>query len=749
MVIPGISCRPLILNPAADEDAKRLAELQARPEVRICDELDTQLEGLAICRSPKARLDRDPQRLADEVLALTAAPAYQGRRWVYYPWCNRLVHLLGPDEFAEVRSNRNLFKLDPQQQRDLRTKTVGVVGLSVGRASAATMALEGLAGCYRLADFDILELSNLNRLRCSVADLGLNKAVLAAQELYEIDPYLDIEVYTDGITEDNIEDFLGGRGGLDLLVEECDELSMKVLLRERCRELRIPVIMETSDRGMVDVERFDLEPTRPLLHGLMDDVAAASLKGLSDKEKVPFALRVLGATDMSVDLAASLVEVGESITGWPQLASAVAVGGGIVGDFSRRILLNQHRESGRFYVDLDALLHPDRAVAIRVPEPSPSEPALNEPLPSLRGGVASTEPVTESDVRRLVQYGIRAPSGGNNQGWTFRFDGSALECSIDPTRVQSFLEFNRTGSTLSLGAAVENIVLAAGMMSVETDIDFQPNGPDSDVLCRIRLRNAADVETDPLSQWIDERRTSRARGSGRRLESDHATAIEASVPGHQVRLQLLSTDEELQAVAAIMGTNDRVAMQHEAVHRELMGDVRWTQRELDTRKDGLDLTTFDMRPFEMAAMRVLTRWPVMEKLRAGNRGMTLETATRRSVEASAAIGLLSVPGSDAKAYFEGGRAAQRMWLEVTRLGVAMQPMTVLPALLARLRRGGGEGLGEWHRALLTDLGDRFDRLYPRPSDSADIMLFRLAYAPIEPSRSVRRSIDDVFSYDPQ
>ena len=58
---------------------------------------------------------------------------------------------------------------------------------------------------------------------------------------------------------------------------------MKVLLRERARELRMPVVMETSDRGVLDVERFDLEPDRPLLHGRMDgmtsDNVAARLEG--------------------------------------------------------------------------------------------------------------------------------------------------------------------------------------------------------------------------------------------------------------------------------------------------------------------------------------------------------------------------------------------------------------------------------------------------------------------------------------
>ena len=30
--------------------------------------------------------------------------------------------------------------------------------------------------------------------------------------------------------------------------------------------------MATSDRGLVDVERFDLEPHRPILHGLLGDL---------------------------------------------------------------------------------------------------------------------------------------------------------------------------------------------------------------------------------------------------------------------------------------------------------------------------------------------------------------------------------------------------------------------------------------------------------------------------------------------
>src|SRR5262249_32643522 len=155
---------------------------------------------------------------------------------------------------------------------------IGIVGLSVGQSVALTMALEGVGGAFRLADFDTLGLSNLNRLRAGVHDLGINKAILAARQLFELDPYLDVQIFPEGITDANLEAFFTVGGPLDLLVEECDDLYAKVRLREEARRRRIPVVMDTSDRGMIDVERFDREPGRPLFHALAGPIRADQLK---------------------------------------------------------------------------------------------------------------------------------------------------------------------------------------------------------------------------------------------------------------------------------------------------------------------------------------------------------------------------------------------------------------------------------------------------------------------------------------
>jgi hypothetical protein len=171
-----------------------------------------------------------------------------------------------------------------------------------------------------------------------------------------MDPFLKVVCYPEGITPDNLEDFLTRGGKLDMLVDECDSVDVKIQCRVRARALRIPMLMETSDRGLVDVERFDLEPDRPLLHGLIDGIAVSDYNSLTDAEKIPIIGAMVGLATLSDRMKASLQEVGKTIRTWPQLASAVALGGGIGADICRRIALGQYHESGRYYVDLEQII---------------------------------------------------------------------------------------------------------------------------------------------------------------------------------------------------------------------------------------------------------------------------------------------------------------------------------------------------------------------------------------------------------
>jgi len=111
------------------------------------------------------------------------------------------VHVLDESEFVELRTNRNRYLITAAEQEVLAGKRIGIVGLSVGQSVAMAIALERGCGELRLADHDTLDLSNLNRLRGGVHEIGLPKVVMAARAIAELDPYLQVHTYPQGLTE--------------------------------------------------------------------------------------------------------------------------------------------------------------------------------------------------------------------------------------------------------------------------------------------------------------------------------------------------------------------------------------------------------------------------------------------------------------------------------------------------------------------------------------------------------------------
>ncbi|WP_084524100.1 ThiF family adenylyltransferase [Nocardia inohanensis] len=356
--------QPVLLEPVHAADYAALTALLESDQVtEVHDTIDTQLAELIGCREPQLRhTGAELERKIEEQLAGVEPWAYGS--WFWYPWSGRLVHVLPREEFRLVRADRNRGKIQRPQQRSLREHRIGIIGLSVGNSAAVTLALEGVGGAFRLADFDELSLSNMNRLRAGVHEVGLGKAVLCARQMYEIDPYLDIEIIPAGLTDETMTEFFQGDDTpIDLLVEECDTPYVKVAAREYARALGIPVIMDCNDRGMLDIERFDLEPDRPLLHGRIGDLRADDLRELTAQAKADLILAMVDADRISPELAASFGEIGRTLSSWPQLASDVALGGALVTAAARRILLGAPCDSGRFYVDLDLLISPEHNTA--------------------------------------------------------------------------------------------------------------------------------------------------------------------------------------------------------------------------------------------------------------------------------------------------------------------------------------------------------------------------------------------------
>ena len=720
--------RPLILDVRERDQREVLRVLREDPALQVIDRLAEQREQLADLKPvPAPSLEDEPQR------------------WVYYPWRRAVVRLLGPRSFNTLRLDRNRNKITRVEQSQQRRLRIGVVGLSAGHSIAHVLAMEGLAGELRVADFDTLELSNLNRIPGSVLDLGVNKAVVAARRIAEIDPYLRVLTIPEGITPKNLGCFLDG---LDLVIEECDSLDVKMLLREEARERRIPVLMETSDRGVLDVERFDLEPDRPLFHGLLPGLHSSDLAGLTIQQKAPYVLRILGAADITSRGAASLLEVGDTITGWPQLGSEVTLGAATAAAAVRRFGVSGELPSGRVRFDVEEVLSTIGPVVV---DPDVYVDAADGYVGDSDGGFSSSfalTPVAELQSHALtdridviVEAARWAPSGGNIQPWRFEADANQIRMYLVPERTTT-MDVRHRGSYVAIGAALFNARVAAASLKTLGECQLFPEGSPSHHVATLLIGESTDYEIAPLAPRVRERVANRRLGDTEPIDDEILKLLSRGVDREGASLRLAVDRPRIEELADVLAESDRIRFLLPKLHHEMVGELRIPGQ--DPLDEGLDVRTLELSPPEMAVLDLLRRPDVMEHLADWRAGHGLGARTRAMVSSSSALAIVTVPRSDPAWYVRGGAAVERMWLTAEQHGLAVQPVS--PVFLYAvdekdfLRLGG-----ERHVDTLFDLSQRFNELWDLDDGEHVALLLRLSHAPPPSTRSARLPLSELLS----
>ncbi len=344
--------RALFFTLAAGERSD-LNALAAECHVRVTDTIAAQLQELARTRypSPSKLAERDAF-VAQVTRDAGGADAYG--RWAFFAWSRTIVHLLPEDDYFAVITSRNHDKITLDEQAALRTKRVAVIGLSVGGEAAVNIAQEHLCGELVIADFDELDLSNLNRLQAGIDELGENKAHIVARRIARLNPYLPVRVFAEGVRSDNIGEFLNG---VDLLVEECDGLTIKYQIREEAKRRGINIIFGADERGFLSIEPHGDDPSFPIFHGR---ITAPPKPRAEHPDALSFfkalAEWIGGWESISQRSRDSLLAVDDRLCGYPQLASEARFNAGVLGHAARVTLLGAKIAGGVMYIDLDEMV---------------------------------------------------------------------------------------------------------------------------------------------------------------------------------------------------------------------------------------------------------------------------------------------------------------------------------------------------------------------------------------------------------
>ncbi len=709
------SRRPVILRDDGSEDGRLLSRLRSDPRVQVLDHRPSMLAQLRAVR---------PTPTTDEL--------NEPGLCLYYPWRRTVVWVLGPKAFRRLRLDRNRNKITPDEQTQLGRLKIGIVGLSVGHAIAHTLALEGLCGELRLADHDQLELSNLNRVPASLLDIETNKALVTARRIAELDPYLTVAVFTDGLTDKTMAPFLNC---LDLLIEECDSLDMKLRVRQEARARGIPVLMETSDRGLFDVERFDLEPERPLFHGLLGEVDPRPLMGLTSREKAPHVMRILQASELSARMAASMVEIDHRMSTWPQLGGDVALGAATVAAAVRRFGRDGNLPSGRVRVDLEISL-----------DNLDTNPLSS--LPSADGAVPHPEAtdltvLVPTDPLQAVIQAIRlAPSGGNSQPWSITRTSVGVDIALAADRT-SALDVGFRGSYVAIGAAGFNARVAAAQHHVCGSVTEFPEGAASDVVLSLSLVGGVDRQLADQYPAMIRRVTNRNFGRRETLTGRIAGALRSAAQAEGASVRLVTGPGQLAELADVLAESDRLRYLTPLLHGQMMAELKWPGH--DSLDAGIDVRTLGLDAADLAKLRVAVRGDVMALLADWGVGQALGDGTRDRVTTCSALAVITVGSDTPRDYVRGGAAAERVWVSATRSNLGVQPIS--PVFLYARNDTDRRGLSASFSVELTHLQRRFETILGLLPTEVPVLVMRLSHHAGSTVRSARLPSAQVLTVD--
>ena len=737
-----------LTNAKQEQEFKNLLEDNT---IQLYDAIYDQLTELIKIKNVSKKLSTaDITALISEHLQNTPIEKYGF--WIYYPWLNKVVHILKEEEFIEVRTNRNQHKITKRELAVLRTKKIGLIGLSVGQSITFTLILERCCGEIRIADFDDIQLSNLNRIKTGLHNIGVSKTIQAAREIAEFDPFIKISCFNDGINENNIDDFLTGNGIIDILVEECDSIDIKILARIKAKALGIPVVMETNDRGMIDIERYDLDKNYPLLHGLLGDVSYENLKGITPETALPFFMKFFSFDSVSDRGKVTLVELGQTVSTWPQLASSVMLGAGLVADTVRRILLNELNISGRFYVDTQNIIHntnPDAALY--------TPPQIKELDRYQMKEIATTINVEKngieiptSFIEAIVKDAMTAPSSGNDQPWKFFFNNNILYLFHDTSRSYSFGNYQNIASYISLGTVIENTVLSSHHNNHDIAVNFFPNNNNQECIAAIKFESQQTAlteshEFDNLYKFINVRCTNRKIVKNETAPDSVLQELRKATESiDDAKVSFITDKDDLKELGLIISACDRIRIMNPQGHYEFFNrEIRWSKASLEAEGTGMDVSTLELGPPQLLALKTISNDKVMQALLDIDGLKAYKAAAVPATINAAAMGLVTMPEYSRLNFVNGGRAVQRQWLKATELGYAYHPLLIPIYLFPRIIFGGGEGLTANVISELKNLRERFMQMFPGDEKRGEVFLFRIFKAENIKEKSLRLPLSKI------
>lgn len=266
-----------------------------------------------------------------------------------------------------------------------------------------------------------------------------------------------------------------------------------------------------------------------------------------------------------------------------------------------------------------------------------------------------TAPI-ETQLGFLLRYAILAPSTKNSQPWAFSVQANRIHLLAEVERGQPIADPDRRELYISLGCALENLLVAAEHFGFRHGVTYFPERGQDELVATVMFAPGG---------VPSHARAGATLNAILRRHNDNSVFRDAPVPAEvrrrlvacctepELRISLTSDRQFRRWINALTVEADRTEFANPAFRKELgywIGQGVFGAPPLMAGLGGLAVSKIDL-------------------------GETVAQQDHAIVESAALLGLISTEGDNHLAHVRTGQLFERLWLTATAMGVSVHPMS--------------------------------------------------------------------------
>lgn len=262
--------------------------------------------------------------------------------------------------------------------------------------------------------------------------------------------------------------------------------------------------------------------------------------------------------------------------------------------------------------------------------------------------------IAEESLLKILKYAAKAPSGHNTQPWIFKAGKDSLTILPDFSRALPVVDPDNHALYISLGCALENLIIAANEFNFKTVTEFI--GDERQPQMVVKLSPAAITDKSGLFGYIVKRQVTRREFRPEKVPASLLNELFEKT--ERVHVKLFLSEDEIDSLTPYINEANSLQFGNREFVNELVSWLRFSQKEVMTKGDGIWSASMGLPN----TGRFIGKFTMKNFVSARSE----EKRLKKVIGASAGFALFMVEKNDPVHWIRLGQAFQRFGLMATK-----------------------------------------------------------------------------------